>query len=75
MYKYYCIKIVLEDGTVGYYAYGLQFRTDINESSFYDTPSEALQVKRREFDGREIHVGNLRVVRTAIVEVTSRNPI
>lgn len=75
MYKYYCIKAVLEDGSVGYYRYGMEFHPNINESSFYDTVSEAAEVKRRQFDGKNIYVGNLRVVRTAIVEVTSRNPI
>lgn len=75
MYKYYCIKAVLEDGSVGYYSYGMEFRENINESSFYDTVSEAAEVKRKLFDGRTQYVDGQRVVRTAIVEVTSENPI
>lgn len=75
MYTYYCIKAILEDGSVGYYAYGMEFCRDINESSFYDTASEAFEVKRREFDGKQLHVNGLRIVRTTVVEVTSANPI
>ena len=69
MYTYYCIKTVLEDGTVGYYRYGGEFCFDINENSFYDTVSEAMDVKRRLFDGKNVDVQGLRIVRTAVVEV------
>lgn len=75
MYKYYCIKIVLEDGTVGYFQIGDVFSTNINDSSFYDTVGEAMEDKRRYFDGQTLYFQGARVVRTAVVEVTSANPI
>ena len=40
MYTYYCIKLVLVNGTVGYAEYG-GLTSNINNAMFFDTYSEA----------------------------------
>lgn len=77
MYKYYCIKIILKDNSIGYYS-GMTTGTpcissDINESCFYDTTGEAYSVYQQFFKGRNWTFDGVGILTASIVEVTSQN--
>lgn len=79
MYKYYCIKIVLEDNTVWYYSGmasgGVDIEGNINDSRFYDKAEQAYESYKKVFAGRTLTFDGLRVLRASVVEVTSNNKI
>ena len=80
MYKYYCIKIILKNGLVGYYC-GMDnnnmpmMSEDINDSCFYDTYSEAYDAYRYKFYGKGLNINGVGVSRYMVTEVTSKYPL